>query len=143
MSQAEYDAMRASGKVQEGLSGTTHVASQGDALAFINQALPGSVHVEFNVPFPFAQSNERKLVQSHWSKFSRGTDRGPEGLADSANAGGNRYRSLGNQANPDWRNHVEFVCCLGEAGRRQPICRALKRTPRKARRRTTRLRDWI
>lgn len=50
MSQAEYDAIKASGKVQESLSGTTHVASPADATAFINQARPGSVYVEFNVP---------------------------------------------------------------------------------------------
>jgi hypothetical protein len=42
--------MKASGRVQESFSGTTHVASPADASAFINQAKPGSLYVEFNVP---------------------------------------------------------------------------------------------
>jgi hypothetical protein len=63
MSQAEYDAMKASGKVQESLSGTTHVASPADASAFINQAKPGSVYVEFNVP-----TSSLKATNQGWSK---------------------------------------------------------------------------
>ena len=63
MSQAEYDAIKASGKVQESLSGTTHVASPADATAFINQARPGSVYVEFNVP-----TSSLKATNEGWSK---------------------------------------------------------------------------
>lgn len=52
MSQAEYDAMVKSGKVQESFSGTTHVASPADPEAFGKQAKSGSLYVEFEVPQP-------------------------------------------------------------------------------------------
>ena len=64
MSQAEYDAMKASGKVQESLSGTTHVATPAEATAFISQAKPGSVYVEFNVP-----NAALKATNEGWSKI--------------------------------------------------------------------------
>jgi RHS repeat-associated protein len=64
MSQAEYDAMAASGRVQESFSGTTHVASPADASAFINQAKPGSLYVEFNVP-----TSSLKATNAGWSKI--------------------------------------------------------------------------
>ncbi|MET3441516.1 RHS repeat-associated protein [Variovorax paradoxus] len=64
MSQAEYDAMRASGKVQESLSGTTHVADPADAAAFLNQARPGSLYAEFGVP-----SSSLKPTNEGWSKI--------------------------------------------------------------------------
>ncbi len=64
MSQAEYDAMRASGKVQESLSGTTHVADPADAAAFLNQAKPGSLYAEFGVP-----SSSLKPTNDGWSKI--------------------------------------------------------------------------
>jgi hypothetical protein len=50
MSQIEYNAMKNSGKVQESFSGTTHVANPAEATAFMSQAKPGSLYVEFNVP---------------------------------------------------------------------------------------------
>jgi RHS repeat-associated protein len=63
MSQAEHDAMRTSGRVQESFTGTTHVASPADAAAFINQAKPGSLYVEFNVP-----TSSLKATNQGWSK---------------------------------------------------------------------------
>jgi RHS repeat-associated protein len=63
MSQAELDAMKASGRVQESYSGTTHVATPANASAFINQAKPGSVYVEFNVP-----SSSLRATNEGWSK---------------------------------------------------------------------------
>ncbi|PIF92992.1 RHS repeat-associated protein [Acidovorax sp. 62] len=64
MSQAELDAMKASGRVQESFSGTTHVATPTNASAFINQAKPGSVYVEFNVP-----SSSLRATNEGWSKI--------------------------------------------------------------------------
>ncbi|OHX36482.1 hypothetical protein BJL95_07505 [Methylomonas sp. LWB] len=64
MSQAEHDAMKASGKVQESFSGTTHVADPEDASAFINQAKPGSMYVEFNVP-----TSSLKATNEGWAKI--------------------------------------------------------------------------
>ncbi|WP_146749301.1 hypothetical protein [Acidovorax anthurii] len=64
MSQAEYDAMKVSGRVQESLSGTTHVATPAEAAAFINQARPGSVYVEFNAP-----TSSLKATNEGWSKI--------------------------------------------------------------------------
>jgi RHS repeat-associated protein len=63
MSQAEYDAMKASGKVQESFTGTTHVANPADASAFIKQADPGSLYVEFNVP-----NSSLKTTGTGWAK---------------------------------------------------------------------------
>ncbi|HEX7801785.1 MAG TPA: RHS repeat-associated core domain-containing protein [Pseudoxanthomonas sp.] len=50
MSSGEHAAMAKTGKVQESLSGTTHVASPADAATFGRQAPSGSVYVEFDVP---------------------------------------------------------------------------------------------
>jgi hypothetical protein len=50
MSEAEYDAMLKTGQVQESYSGTTHVASPADVGAYLSQAKPSSVYVEFDVP---------------------------------------------------------------------------------------------
>ena len=63
MSQVEYDAMKFSGRVQESFSGTTHVANPADAAAFINQAKPGSLYVEFNVPM-----SSLRATNEGWSK---------------------------------------------------------------------------
>jgi hypothetical protein len=63
MSQGEFSAMRTSGKVQESFSGTTHVANPADASAFINQAKPGSLYIEFNVP-----ASSLKTTNEGWSK---------------------------------------------------------------------------
>lgn len=49
MSQGEYDEMVKTGYVQESISGTTHVARPADISAYIKQAKPGSLYVEFNV----------------------------------------------------------------------------------------------
>jgi hypothetical protein len=50
MSQAEYDAMVNTGKVQESSIGTTYVASPNDINAFGKQARPRSIYVEFDIP---------------------------------------------------------------------------------------------
>ncbi len=50
MSKIEYADMLNSGKVQESFSGTTHVAYPSNINAFIKQAKPGSIYVEFEVP---------------------------------------------------------------------------------------------
>jgi hypothetical protein len=63
MSQTEYNAMVDSGKVQESFSGTTHVASPADGSAFINQAKPGSLYIEFDVP-----TSSLKATNYGWSK---------------------------------------------------------------------------
>uniref|UniRef100_UPI002017D470 TreTu family toxin n=1 Tax=Chitinivorax sp. B TaxID=2502235 RepID=UPI002017D470 len=63
MSEAEHEAMKASGKVQESLSGTTHVANPADASAFMSQAKPGSVYIEFNVP-----TSSLKATNEGWAK---------------------------------------------------------------------------
>ena len=55
--------MKVSGRVQESFSVTTHVASPADAAAFINQAKPGSLYVEFNVP-----TSSLKATNEGWSK---------------------------------------------------------------------------
>lgn len=49
MSQNEYDAMKASGRVQEGAGGATSVATSRSS-SFAKQAKPGSIYVEFRVP---------------------------------------------------------------------------------------------
>lgn len=64
MSEAEFVAMKKSRKVQESVSGTTHVASPADASAFINQAKPSSLYVEFNVP-----SSSLKATNEGWAKI--------------------------------------------------------------------------
>lgn len=64
MSQVEYDAMKLSGKVQESYSGTTHVANPADASAFIKQAKPGSLYIEFDIP-----STSLKATNEGWSKI--------------------------------------------------------------------------
>jgi hypothetical protein len=50
MSEVEYRKMVDTGMVQESLTGTTHVAYPAKASAFYNQARPGSMYVEFDVP---------------------------------------------------------------------------------------------
>jgi hypothetical protein len=50
MSEKEFKAMQNSQKVQQSLSGTTHVAIPASKNAFGRQAKPGSVYVEFDVP---------------------------------------------------------------------------------------------
>ena len=49
MSQAEYQAMRETGRLQEGAGGSTSVATGGSG-SFAKQAPAGSVYVEFTVP---------------------------------------------------------------------------------------------
>ncbi|WP_414530920.1 polymorphic toxin-type HINT domain-containing protein, partial [Nodularia chucula] len=50
MSPDELAKMQKTGMVQESLSGTTHVASPSNPEAFMSQAKPGAVYVEFDVP---------------------------------------------------------------------------------------------
>lgn len=51
MSEAEYEAMVATGKVQAGSGGTsTYVAYPADSDAYRREAAPGSLYVEFDVP---------------------------------------------------------------------------------------------
>lgn len=64
MSQAEYDAMVKSGKVQESFSGITHVASPADPEAFGKQAKSGSLYVKFEVP-----STALKATNEGWAKI--------------------------------------------------------------------------
>jgi RHS repeat-associated protein len=64
MSKEEYALMKETGKVQESLSGTTHVANPADASAFMNQAKPGSVYVEFQVP-----TSSLKATNEGWAKI--------------------------------------------------------------------------
>ena len=64
MSQAEYDAMIKSGKVQESFSGTTHVASPANPEAFGKQAKPGSLYVEFELP-----ATALKATNEGWAKI--------------------------------------------------------------------------
>jgi|GEM_PF-1155080 len=66
MSQAEYNAMKASGKVQESITGTTHVANPADKSAFFRQARSGDMYVEFNVP-----ASSLKQTGDSWAKNSR------------------------------------------------------------------------
>ena len=49
MSTGEYEAMVATGKVQEGAGGVTYAATSGPA-SFRAQAKPGSIYVEYDVP---------------------------------------------------------------------------------------------
>lgn len=50
MSLQEGLEMIRTGKVQESFSGTTHVALPAEACAFVKQAAPDSLYIEFNVP---------------------------------------------------------------------------------------------
>ncbi len=50
MSQAEYDAMERTGKVQEGAGGATSVAYPADPHSYRRQATTGTLYVEFDVP---------------------------------------------------------------------------------------------
>lgn len=51
MSTEEYQAMKSSGKVQMSPNGnTTSIANPADPSAFGNQAKPGTIYVEFDVP---------------------------------------------------------------------------------------------
>jgi len=50
MSSDEFAKMQQTGVVQESYTGTTYVAFPADPEAFISQAKPGAVYVEFDVP---------------------------------------------------------------------------------------------
>jgi hypothetical protein len=63
MSEAEYSLMVNTGKVQESLSGTTHVANPAAVEAFMKQAAPGSRYVEFSVPV-----DSLKMTNQGWAK---------------------------------------------------------------------------
>lgn len=64
MSVAEFEAMQKSGLVQESFSGTTHVAWPANPLAYLNQAKPFSVYVEFEVT-----PSSLKQTQEGWAKI--------------------------------------------------------------------------
>lgn len=66
MSPNEFSAMQKTNMVQESMSGTTHVAFPADANAFMRQAQPGSMYVEFFVP-----SNSLKVTNlaDGWAKI--------------------------------------------------------------------------
>ncbi|WP_163786848.1 RHS repeat domain-containing protein [Myxococcus vastator] len=64
MSEAEHKAMQSTGKVQESLSGTTHVAHPAAPEAFMSQAKPGSVYVKFDVP-----TSSVRPTQAGWAKI--------------------------------------------------------------------------
>lgn len=64
MSKEEYALMEETGQVQESLSGTTHIANPADPSAFINQAKPDSVYVEFKVP-----TSSLKATNTGWAKI--------------------------------------------------------------------------
>lgn len=63
MSETEYVAMKNTQVVQESFSGTTHVVSPANRLAFQAQAKPGAFYVEFNVP-----TASLKVTQEGWAK---------------------------------------------------------------------------
>jgi RHS repeat-associated protein len=63
MSPAEFEAMSASGKVQESLTGTTHVASPANPASFGAQAKRGTIYAEFDVP-----TNSLKPTSDGWAK---------------------------------------------------------------------------
>ncbi len=56
--------MQTTGKVQESLSGTTHVANPAAPESFMSQAKPGSFYVEFDVP-----SSAVRPTQQGWGKI--------------------------------------------------------------------------
>jgi hypothetical protein len=65
MSQAEYDKMVNTGKVQEShTSNTTYVANPATPEAFGRQASPGSIYVEFDVP-----TSALKSTQEGWARI--------------------------------------------------------------------------
>ncbi len=64
MSLQEYDALTASGLVQESRSGTTHAAFPADQTAFYTQAAIGSLYIEFDVP-----RDNVKQTQHGWAKI--------------------------------------------------------------------------
>ena len=66
MSQAEYDNMISTVRVQESFSGTTHVAYPNNLDSYIKQAKPGSIYVEFDLP----QSNLKQTdMNNGWAKI--------------------------------------------------------------------------
>jgi RHS repeat-associated protein len=65
MSESEHALMMKTGKVQESLSGTTHVANPANIEAFIKQAAPGSRYVEFGVPM-----ESIKMTSPGWAKIA-------------------------------------------------------------------------
>ncbi|NOK18595.1 TreTu family toxin [Corallococcus carmarthensis] len=64
MSEAEYKAMQATGKVQESFTGTTYVAYPANPQAYMSQARPGSFYVEFDVPM-----STIKPTQQGWARI--------------------------------------------------------------------------
>jgi hypothetical protein len=64
MSAEEHALMKQTGKVQESLSGTTHVANPANAEAFMKQAAPGSRYVEFKVSV-----DSVKMTNQGWAKI--------------------------------------------------------------------------
>lgn len=64
MNEAEYAAMTETNMVQQSLSGTTHVASPANPLAYQAQARPGSLYVEFDV-----SASSLKATQEGWAKI--------------------------------------------------------------------------
>ncbi|NNB95306.1 hypothetical protein HJC10_13805 [Corallococcus exiguus] len=64
MSEVEYKAMQATGKVQESFTGTTYVAYPASPEAYMSQAKPGSFYVEFDVPMSTIKS-----TQQGWAKI--------------------------------------------------------------------------
>lgn len=64
MSKEEHELMLSTNKVQESLSGTTHVANPANPEAFIKQAKAGSRYIEFNVP-----ASSVKSTGDIWAKI--------------------------------------------------------------------------
>lgn len=64
MGEAEHAAMMETKMVQQSYTGTTHVASPANPLAFQSQAKPGSLYVEFDVP-----SASVRATQEGWGKI--------------------------------------------------------------------------
>lgn len=118
MSQAEHDAMKASGTVQESMSGTTHVANPADASAFINQAKPGSMYVEFNV-----QTSSLKATNEGWAKII-GSTHLKGGSRPEKECQFHKYRKQRTSFTrpPNFherRDHAEHLHWLGKANRRK------------------------
>jgi hypothetical protein len=66
MSQKEYDVMCKTGLVQESTTGTTYIAWPNEMKSFGNQAKPGTIYVEFNVP---ANSIKMTSLENGWAKI--------------------------------------------------------------------------
>jgi hypothetical protein len=93
MSEVEHSLMLNTRKVQESLSGTTHVALPANVFAFMRQAAPGSRYVEFSVPV-----DSLKITGQGWAKIA-----GPNSLEGRlANKKGNPVPQMPTASDISW-----------------------------------------